>query len=970
MAGGVLKKKPGTSDCGLQHEVSASKLHEASEDETGWQAFRRRLLYGDRLPPVPSFRGPVEPLPKPREGHRTGICCSGGGIRSAAFNLGALQVLQEREEFENADYLAGVSGGSYICAALAMVANEPEEDKTWQQSDDSDPSLFGKGKKAPFARNSPEEQYLRNRSSYMASDGAAKIYLGVRLTLGLLVNVLFLAVPVAIASIVLGLVLDGLWGRLSAGKPAPPWELWAAPAGLVFLAFVVAAWVVVRRPGHENARKFSETWSARIVIAAVAFAVVFVALPALAVVAVSIKDAGKGASVAVGAGGSALGIAGLLAGVFAYAREAITALRKVAGSGGRMAALMARVRKALPFLAAAIAGPLLFLIIAAAAMAWAIDSPHHHTAFWIGAGGALFLWVVVYLSLDITSMSLHPFYKRRLCSAFALRRVPVEVVGEKRATAGIGQDTVGVAVERNYEELLPISKTHMAKGPQLIVCAAANVSDPAATPPGRQVTSFTFSSSTVGGPLVGAMDMKAYEDAFDEHCWDSPDWWKRIRGRVDDTGVARWVSDSAPVKQWQRLRKWVRDNGRARDFSLPAAVAMSGAALSPSMGKETRHSLRFLLALANIRLGVWVPNPRWAAYLRETSKDLTKKQKEGTHDKEDKKERRRMRRELGRFGRPRPGWLIKELFGSNRIDARYLYVSDGGHYENLGLVELLRRGCTRVFCFDASGGEFAALGDALALARSELGVEIEIDPMPLLPKGEPPIAKRATATGTIRYPDGEEGVLIYARNVMPPDGPWDVRAYQLDDPAFPHNSTADQLYTDQRFEAYRALGTAAAVRAVERMEELAPLRPRRSSEPLERVVSPERVKRLFEAASVQLVDVREQFGWDVLRIEGVTHIEHTKLTLDTDKICRDYPVIFHCGDGRRSREVAEWFRTDGWPASSMGGGIARWIADDLPVNRQPPIDGAASNGSTNGGMIKPVPGWDGVMHRVRKTLGI
>jgi rhodanese-related sulfurtransferase len=394
------------------------------------------------------------------------------------------------------------------------------------------------------------------------------------------------------------------------------------------------------------------------------------------------------------------------------------------------------------------------------------------------------------------------------------------------------------------------------------------------------------------------------------------------------------------------LRKWAGDSGRARDFSLPATVAMSGAALSPSMGKETRRSLRFLLALANIRLGVWVPNPRWAAYLRDTSERLEGKR---SHDKEDKKERRRMHRELGRFGRPRPGWLIKELFGSNRIDARYLYVSDGGHYENLGLVELLRRGCTRIFCFDASGGEFAALGDALAMARSELGVEVDIDPTPLTPAGEPPTAKRATATGTITYPDGEEGFLVYARNVMPPDGPWDVRAYQLEDPAFPHNSTADQLYTDQRFEAYRALGTAAATRAVERMRELAPREEIFGEEPLEFVLPPQRVSRLFDAAGIQLVDVREGFAYDAVRIDGVTHIEHTQLGTDTDELCRDYPVVFHCADGRRSREVARRFREADWPASSMAGGIARWIADGLPVNRQPPADdGNAASAAGNG----------------------
>ena len=76
--------------------------------------------------------------------------------------------------------------------------------------------------------------------------------------------------------------------------------------------------------------------------------------------------------------------------------------------------------------------------------------------------------------------------------------------------------------------------------------------------------------------------------------------------------------------------------------------------------------------------------------------------------------------------RPRPSHLIAEVFGRNSVNHKFLYVTDGGRYENLGLVELLRRGCTRIFCLDASGGRaFEALGDAIALARSEVGVEID-----------------------------------------------------------------------------------------------------------------------------------------------------------------------------------------------------------------------------------------------------
>jgi hypothetical protein len=157
--------------------------------------------------------------------------------------------------------------------------------------------------------------------------------------------------------------------------------------------------------------------------------------------------------------------------------------------------------------------------------------------------------------------------------------------------------------------------------------------------------------------------------------------------------------------------------------------------------------------------------------------------------------------------KPGPWYLVKEMLGRNSVNDPYLYVTDGGHYENLGLVELLRRGCTEIFCFDASGGtSMSALGDAIALARSELEVEIKIDPSPLVEDEESRLAEQACVEGTITYPNGRKGVLIYARSVVTESAPYDVQAFRQSDKAFPHHSTADQLYTDQKFEAYRALG--------------------------------------------------------------------------------------------------------------------------------------------------------------------
>jgi hypothetical protein len=187
------------------------------------------------------------------------------------------------------------------------------------------------------------------------------------------------------------------------------------------------------------------------------------------------------------------------------------------------------------------------------------------------------------------------------------------------------------------------------------------------------------------------------------------------------------------------------------------------------------------------------------------------------------------RGKTGAMPRPTVWYLLKELLGWNSINDKFLYVTDGGHYENLGLLELLRRGCTQIYCLDASNGEpLGALGDAIALARSELGVEITFEPAELDALRADPrtrLSRSACATGMLRYtrctPE-VTGTIVYAPTVMTANLPWDVLAFPREDPKFPHTSTANQLFTDQRFEAYRMLGYEAGERAVEAMDASAP----------------------------------------------------------------------------------------------------------------------------------------------------
>jgi hypothetical protein len=767
------EERPAAKDSGLLKNAPAAPRWRAAE---GPRHRRRRwFLYGSQPEPVPSHVGPVEP---PEKG-KLGICCSGGGIRSAAFSLGALQVLQERGQLRRAAYLAAVSGGSYIAAALSTVAKAGPGD--------SNEALL-KGS-PPFAPNSPEEQRLRNRCSYLAPTLTDKIYLGWRVLLGLLVNLAFIAMPlVGVALLLTGLVyasaFPDLGGQCSATTCAanlPAWT-WIAPLTVLGVSAAFGVLTLVVRWGTDRRERFFTIWSTRLLVVAAVLGLLLVGLPSLVDWLDHLGEGGTSVqpSVLDSLRSIGAGFIVLLAGVVAQighllsSKEAAEGLGKARKAAGKLGS---GARLALAYAAGALFGPLLLIGVVAIAIAVGMSQVGNDgNVDWGVAGvgaGALVVFALLYRLADLTTWSLHPYYKRRLSSAFALKRVtegdltPEEHERvEAMVPSGEGGDK-GLAIERDFHDLVSLSDTALDESkdrewPTLLVCAAANVSDPGATPPGRQVTSFTFSAHAVGGPLVGTIGTAEMEEAFD-------------------------------------------DRRRRRDLTLPAAVAMSGAAVSPSMGKMTKRPLVFLMALANLRLGVWVPNPRWVAA--------------GFGDE------RRMER--ARYGRPRPWYLLCELLGRNRIDARYLYVTDGGHYENLGLVELLRRGCTKVYCLDASGvgqgrAEFDALGDAIALARTELGVEIDFsheDPGELEPDGKTHLAKKDIVKGRIRYSDGTRGTLIYVRNTMTDKATWDARAHQMEDPRFPHNPTVDQFYTDKKFESYRVLGAGAAECAVDAMGE-------------------------------------------------------------------------------------------------------------------------------------------------------
>ncbi len=243
---------------------------------------------------------------------------------------------------------------------------------------------------------------------------------------------------------------------------------------------------------------------------------------------------------------------------------------------------------------------------------------------------------------------------------------------------------------------------------------------------------------------------------------------------------------------------------------LGTAVSISGAAASPNMGYHSSPALAFLMTIFNVRLGYWAGNPR--------------------HDSS--------------WMKPGPQvgllYLLAELFGQTNDEARYVYLSDGGHFENLALYELVKRRCKFIVACDAdSDGSYAFgdIGNAIRRCREDIGVEIELRLGELTAKTAP-AAKVASGTqiaalskwhwaiGKIHYnlvdPAADDGILVYIKTSMTGDEPPDVINYQRQHPDFPHQTTADQWFTESQFESYRRLGQHVVEELCEPLGQMAP----------------------------------------------------------------------------------------------------------------------------------------------------
>ncbi|MGH9326202.1 MAG: hypothetical protein ACRD2B_05875 [Terriglobia bacterium] len=250
---------------------------------------------------------------------------------------------------------------------------------------------------------------------------------------------------------------------------------------------------------------------------------------------------------------------------------------------------------------------------------------------------------------------------------------------------------------------------------------------------------------------------------------------------------------------WRRGYASTKIYAGQQGVTLATAMAISGAAFNPNMGYHSSPLVTLLMTIFNARLGWWVPNPGRAG----TDGNLTPAG----------------RRFLGQNSPSFGLWpLMREALGLTNDDDCWVELTDGGHFENLGLYEMVMRRCRTIIVVDATADpecHFEDLGNALRKIEIDLGIPISFSEGMRMTKGQQP-ANRYCAVGTIVYssvdkaPDGwkaPNGTLVYIKAGLNGTEPPDIQAYSFSHPSFPHESTANQFFNESQFESYRHLGS-------------------------------------------------------------------------------------------------------------------------------------------------------------------
>jgi hypothetical protein len=653
-----------------------------------------------------------------------GICLSGGGIRSAAFSLGALSALEETPVDEpkpngsagllgQADLLASVSGGGYAASAW-RIAVGPEEGPRAQRPILGDPNECG----TPHSRQkirltSPADRptsmlfpRLLARRKYLATGRGGLLVTATWMVVQLFWHLGLLLAAIGLVAWPIGRMIQS--PIITSNDGAIQYGRLATPGLLVFA--VVAVVLVVRSFTTEGTGRTISNYAVLALSGlGTGLLTILVLLPWL--VKVFIPRLGE-----------------LLPGDSGATSTVFTVL-----TGGVIATIWRAIQAPLKTHAAYLGGALLALgliLFGGMISLHAAEGVRLFSGSWTGWVIAVGVYVALMSVVNPDLWSLHPIYRRRLASTFANR------FGSKGWTGLDGK-----------EDHLPMSAYLGAPGPKQVICAVAARTDRANT--GVPVVSMTFEPDHVTVHPGPATDSVAIETASYERIF---------AGRMR----ARWLQ------------------------SVVGLASMSAAAVAPSLGRMSMGSTNALIAALNLRLGVWMPNPMY-----------TRGRRAGTHMYS----------------------MFKEILGLYDLSDPNIYVTDGGHWENLALVELIRRKTRIIIAVDASADpphSFASVLEAVELSLLECGATVgfragEMEAMQ--PAGtRRPVKNWATAD--ITYSDGTTGRLLYVKAQASQAMPLDVLRYSKEDPSFPNYSTANQFLSEAEFVNLAILGRESIIEAL------------------------------------------------------------------------------------------------------------------------------------------------------------
>lgn len=271
---------------------------------------------------------------------------------------------------------------------------------------------------------------------------------------------------------------------------------------------------------------------------------------------------------------------------------------------------------------------------------------------------------------------------------------------------------------------------------------------------------------------------------------------------------------------------------------LATAMTISGAAASSNMGFQTSFARAFAMTLFNVRLGFWLVNPRVYDQTEVIQFPVEKRPNSKWIEENWKYKYFRFSPNYLEKKAWWPWYLRAELMSATNSQDCFVNLSDGGHTgDNIGLYPLFQRRCQLIIASDAEcdpGYSFSSLINVINQIYIDENVEVEVDVTRLRPDQEGDPGKAHFLIGKINYPedpdrsdpDGEAstGWLIYLKSSLIHNyfkgmhnefhhqredlkhEPAAVQSYAIHHKDFPHETTADQFFDDDQFEAYRALG--------------------------------------------------------------------------------------------------------------------------------------------------------------------